>query len=288
MTKPDFATTILSGNEKTAYRDPACIYADGAYHLFFTLSVLDGEYMYNSIATAESADLVHWGEVREITERDRNLNFSSPGSIIYYKGEYYVSICSYPLPRPYKEMRCATEDARLYFIKTKDFKSYTRPEMIMAKGDTPAERLMRMIDSYVFEDKDESGLFHLFFKQNGVSHSISRDLRNWEYLGRIDGGENACVILHDGCYYLIHSPADGIGIKRSRDLALWEDVGVFLPDERPDFATGRLTAAFAMPSPRMGEYAVFLHGSKKDAALEIHGEASLAITFTKDFKEFYP
>ena len=30
---------IFKGNETVAYRDPACYYFEGRYHLFFTLSI---------------------------------------------------------------------------------------------------------------------------------------------------------------------------------------------------------------------------------------------------------
>lgn len=35
----------------------------------------------------------------------------------------------------------------------------------------------RMLDPYLFADKDEPGKYWCFYKQNGVSCSYSRDLR---------------------------------------------------------------------------------------------------------------
>ena len=85
---------------------------------------------------------------------------------------------------------------------------------------------------------------------------------------------------------LIHSPENGIGIKESEDLDTWRDVGTYtLGQDGWDFASGRLTAAFAMPLAHdLGhKYAVLFHGSRADAFPETHGNASLAIAFTDDF-----
>jgi len=144
-----------------------------------------------------------------------------------------------------------------------------------------------MIDPFVFSD---GNVYHLFFKQNGVSVSHSTDLENWTFMGNIDGGENACVIRDGGRYLLIHSPENGIGIKESCDLKEWKDIGIYtLDQEHWDFAGGRLTAAFAMPAEHAcgWKYIVFFHGSRADSKPETHGAASLAFIYTNDFKTYH-
>ena len=281
---------IIQGNDTVAYRDPACIYFDGIYRLFMTRSEKREGYMYNTLAISESRDLISWSEPKSITEQDTSKNYCSPGNVFFHNGSYYICVTSYPMPLPYEERGYADNTARLFFITTKDFKSFSEPQIIMVKGDTPPDLLGRMIDPYVFRDKDDEGLFHLFFKQNGVSHSTSRDLVNWTFEGRIDGGENACVVISDGEYVLIHSPENGIGIKRSRDLSEWRDLGIrYLGQEDWSFADGRITAAFALESPK-GEkyrYTVFFHGSIKESRPETHGSASIGIAYTNDFETFY-
>jgi hypothetical protein len=114
-------------------------------------------------------------------------------------------------------------------------------------------------------------------------------LESWSYLGNTDGGENACVIRDEGRYVLIHSPMNGIGIKESYDLKTWTDVGTYtLDQENWDFASGRLTAAFAMKAATdVGyEYIVFFHGSKAESIPETHGDATLAYAYTNDFKTY--
>ena len=270
---------ILRGSETVAYRDPACIYAGGVYRLFFTLSVKKDGYMYNSLALSESKDLEHWSEPRQITRDSLSENYCSPGNILCHNGEYLICVSSYPMPLPFAQRPYADETARLYFIRTADFVHFSSPELIRAKGDVPMEDMGRMIDPYVFRDRDDPALFHLFFKQNGVSHAHSRDLQNWVYDGHIDGGENACVVLKDGIYHLFHSPANGIGHKISRDLITWEDCGIMtLEQDRWDWAQGRLTAGFVMEHPQeTGKYLLFFHGSRRDVFPETHGEAVLGL-----------
>jgi hypothetical protein len=55
--------------------------------------------------------------------------------------------------------------------------------------------------------------------------SWSHDLKNWTYAGRTPAGENAFVIPDGSEYVLFHSPPNGIGVKRSKDLKDWRDEG---------------------------------------------------------------
>lgn len=276
---------IFRGDDKFAYRDPTCYYFGGLYHLFFTVSEKDGGYMYNRVGHSVSEDLLHFSEPRLITEKDRSKNYCSPGNVIPFGDGFLICVTSYPMPRPFAECPVADDTARLFFISTRDFREFSTPERIYPKGRERADE-GRMIDPFVFYDGRE---YRLYFKQNGVSCSRSKDLSSWEYLGATDGGENACVIKDGGRYLLIHSPENGIGIKESEDLDTWRDVGTYtLGQDGWDFASGRLTAAFAMPLAHdLGhKYAVLFHGSRADAFPETHGNASLALAFTDDFKEY--
>lgn len=276
---------IFEGNEKFAYRDPACCYYGGEYHLFFTVSEKENGYMFNYVAHSVSSDLKSFSKPTLITEKDCSKNFCSPGNVIEHNGEYFISVTSYPMPLPYAERFYADDTARLFFIKTKDFKTFSEPERIYPKGKECINE-GRMIDPFVFKEKNE---YLLFFKQNGVSISRSQDLLHWTFMGRIDGGENACIIKDRDRYLLIHSPANGIGIKESYNLKTWTDIGVYtLDQEHWDFAKGRLTAAFAIPvkGDCNYKYIVFFHGSRADSYPETHGAASLAYAYTNDFKTY--
>ena len=284
-------TPVLKGNCVYAYRDPACIYANGRYNLFFTLSEKENGYMYNYIAMSQSEDLRVWTKPRILTPKDNKLNFTSPGSILKVGDEYIITVCSYPMTAPYCECPYADDSSRIYAMRTKDFENFTYPEIIMAKGDMPISDMGRMIDAFIFEDKDKNGTYHMFFKQDGkIALSHSDNLKDWSFEGFVEGGENPCVITKDNFYYIIYSPNDdGIGFKRSRDLKTWEDIGVtVLQKENWQFASGRITAGFAMEAPEtVGyKYILFFHGSV-DSYPETHGEASIACVFTDDFKTFY-
>ena len=51
---------LFTGTAEIAYRDPACIYVDGTFYLFMTISRKSGGYMYNTLGLSESRDLIHW------------------------------------------------------------------------------------------------------------------------------------------------------------------------------------------------------------------------------------
>lgn len=281
---------IFEGTPKLAYRDPTCICVDGRYHLFFTVSEKENGYMYNYVAYSKSEDLVNFSDPILLTEKDSAKNFCSPGNIIAVGNRYRICVTSYPMPFPFSQKGYADETARLFWIDTEDFVHFSEPKRIFPKGSSCADE-GRMIDPFVLEDKDQQGRYLLFFKQNGVSMSESYDLENWNYLGHIEGGENACVLVEDGLYHLIHSPHNGIGHKTSKDLVDWTDCGVCLPKVTEQaWAAGRLTAAFAMKNenPKIEyRYIVFCHGSRKESMPETHGDASLAMCYTDDFTEYF-
>lgn len=276
---------IFQGNDTLAYRDPACFYHEGVYHLFFTVSEKENGYMYNYVAKSQSTDLLHWSPPRYLTPKDRRLNYCSPGNVIPRGDEFILCFTSYPMPVPYRECSCADQTARLFIVTTRDLEHFTSPVMLRPKGDVPTESMGRMIDPFLLPVEDG---YHLFFKQNGVSTSFSSDLEHWEYRGHIDGGENACILRKDGEYLLVHSPQNGIAFSRSVDLNHWEEFHHTTLDQcRWPWANGRVTAGFAMEAPEKTpyKYILFFHGSR-DVFPETHGNASLAMAFTDNFTDY--
>lgn len=277
---------IFHGNDRFAYRDPTCCEHDGAYYLFFTVSEKDGGYMYNRIGMSRSTDLKRWSEPVLLTEKDVRLNYCSPGNVIERGGEYILCFNSYPMPFPFAERSAADETARLFTMRTKDFVSFTPPELLNPKTGMPEAEIGRMIDPYILECEDG---YRVFFKQNGVSFSRSDDLKTWQFLGHADGGENACVLKMKKDYLLIHSPQNGIAFSRSKDLEKWQESHwITLGQDRWPWAEGRITAGFAMNAPEGSgyKYVMFFHGSR-NVYPETHGNASLAMVFTDDFQVFY-
>lgn len=277
---------IFKGNDKYVYRDPACFFNNETYYLFFTVSEKDGGYMYNRVAMSESTDLKNWTEPKIITERNFNTNYCSPGNVIEHDGEYILCFTSYPMPFTYNERHWADETARLFIMRTKDFKTFTEPELLNPKSGVDEKDIGIMIDPFIIK---KDNYYYIFFKQNCVSFSRSADFKNWEFLGNTQGGENACVIKQGEDYIFIHSPENDISFLRSKDLKSWEEFGfTTLGQHEWEWANGRITAGFVLEAPaeQKYKYMLFFHGSA-DVYPETHGNATLAVAFTDDFITFY-
>ena len=273
------SSRLLYGDTVRAFRDPAVILKDGVYHLYFTLVETEEDgtvYMY--LGESRSSDLANWSEPKKLTVRDRSKNYSSPGCIIQHNGSYVICFQTYCRENGEKY---GNENSRLYIARSEDLETWSEPELLRVKGDIPESEMGRMIDPYLIYD-EKSGLWNCFFKQNGVSRSVSPDLVNWEYCGRIDGGENVCVIEKDGRYYMFHSPENGIGVKISDDLVHWQDTGelITLGQSGWEWAKGRLTAGFVLRAD--DGYLMFFHASRYTEEVEFDSNASIGIAFSDD------
>ncbi|MFD0670928.1 sialidase family protein [Cohnella sp. GCM10027633] len=283
---------LLKGNERIAYRDPAAIYADGVFRLFYTLveTEEDGQaFLYT--ATSESRDLIRWSEPRRLTPRDQALNYSSPGNVVRRDGRWVMCLQTYPRPNGEKY---ANGTARLYTMESADLVHWTEPELLKVKGvDTPVEEMGRMIDPYLVESIQEPGKWWCFFKQNGVSMSYSYDLKHWSYAGHAEAGENVCVVARGDHYLMLHSPDNGIGVKRSADLVRWDDDGTLLTlgQREWEWARGRITAGFLLDCTSVagiGKYLLFFHGTGpqgEDVIFDTH--ACIGIAWSDDLVEWH-
>ena len=283
---------IFRGDHKYGFRDPAVVYHDGHFFLYFTLSETsaDGGY-YNMTAYSVSADLVHWTFPEIITPRDRHLNYSSPGNIIRYGKTWVLCLQTYPTP---SRETFGTKGSRIWIMRSNDLKAWSEPELLRVKGNNvPRDQMGRMIDPYLLEDAREKGKWWCFYKQNGVSMSYSYDLRSWTYVGRAQAGENVTVLREGEEYVMFHSPGNGIGVKRSKDPESWGPDTQLLTLGQKDWfwSQGRLTAATVIDltkEPVVGKYVMFFHGSSKEGlkAHRAHGAASLAIAWSDDLVDW--
>ncbi len=177
-------------------------------------------------------------------------------------------------------------------MRSEDLETWDTPELLRLKGpEVPVEQMRRIIDPYIFRDRGQQEKWWCFFKQNGVSMSWSRDLSDWTFVGNMNGGENACVLLDSGEYVLFHSPRNGMGVKRSRDLKEWRDEEglIMLGQNQWPWSQGRLTAGFVLDlrnAPEIGKYIMFFHGATREGRQkwDIHGNASLALAWSDDLK----
>jgi len=283
---------LLLGDSKNAYRDPAAIYHRGWFYLYFTwIKTEQNGVAYSYVAWTKSRDLRHWTECTTITPRDKNLDFGSPGNVIRYEGRWVL--CAQTYPRPNGE-RYGNRDSRIWTMTSQDLHRWSGPEILRVKGpDVPIAEMGRMIDPYLVQDKDISGKWWCFYKQNGISRSWSPDLKNWTYAGKTAAGENPCVIVDNNRYLLFHSPPNGIGIKNSIDLENWTDEGVLtLGQSEWPWAQGRLTAAFVLDlrnDPSVGKALMFFHGSRfpeEDPRGGFDNFASIGFAWSDNLKDW--
>ncbi len=287
------SVVLFPGDETQAYRDPAVLYTDDTFHLFFTYVQIepDGK-IYSCTAHSKSKDLIHWTEKRIITPKDQKLNYCSPGNVIRFNDKWLLCLQTYPRPDYTVDQipRYGDHTARIFVMESDDLQNFSAPRLLHVKGpDVPVDKMGRMIDPYLLEDKDQPGKWWCFFKQNGVSMAHSYDLQNWTYAGRANAGENVCVIVKDDQYIMFHSPSNGIGIKTSPDLKHWRD-GPLITLDQPNWswAKGRLTAGAVLDMtdhPNIAKYIMFFHGSgPKPEKVHFDNHASIGIAWSKDLK----
>ncbi len=281
---------IFRGDVTTAYRDPAAVYSNGWFYLYFTLTRIEPDrQVFQYVAWSKSNDLRHWTSPVAFTPRDNRLNYSSPGDIIRFGGEWILCLQTYP--RPHGE-KYGNDDARIWIMRSSDLEHWGAPELLRIKGPAvPFEKMGRMIDPFLLEDKDEPGKWWCFFKQHGVSRSWSRDLRNWTFAGSVSGGENVSVVVSGNEYVMFHSPANGIGVKRSSDLKDWQNSGLLTLGQKDwPWARGRITAGFvldARQAPGVGRYLMFFHGSQypeEDPRGGFDNFASIGLAWSTDLQ----
>lgn len=282
---------LFKGDATTAYRDPAALYHDKVFRLFFTLVRIEEGLPYSYLAWSKSSDLRTWTTPVILTPRDRARNYGSPGNIVRVKGEWILCLQTYP--RPHGELY-GNADARLWIMRSADLETWSEPELLRVKGpDVPREKMGRMIDPYLLEDPKAPGTWWCFYKQNGISMSTTTDFVTWRYVGRADAGENACVIADGDGYLLFHSPPNGIGMKRSNDLLHWRDCGIaYLGQNAWPWAQGRLTGGFVLDlrkEPSVGTALLFFHGSRYPESAErgFDNYASIGLAWSSDFAQWH-
>lgn len=262
---PNLSTPVIfRGGPKVAYRDPAAVYHDGVFRLFFTLveTEADGKvFLYT--AWSKSVDLVSWTPPVKFTPRNQSLDFSSPGDIVRYGDEWVLCLQTYPRPNGAKY---GNKDARIWTMRSKDLENWGPPVLLRVKGpDVPRDEMGRMIDAYLLQDKDNATTWWSFYKQGGASRSWSTDLQTWHYVGASPAGENVCIIVDEHEYLMFDSPQNGVNMKRSSDLRSWRDLGTLtLGQASWPWAAGRLTAAFVLDlrsDMKFGKALMFFHGS---------------------------
>lgn len=284
---------LFKGDSVTAYRDPAVLYHDKTFYLFFTLVEIekDGK-VFTYTVSSKSHDLKSWSMPVKITPRDQKLNYGSPGNVIRFMDEWILCLQTYPRPDhySYQPVRYGDATARIFIMRSKNLVNWSDPEILKVKGnDVPVEDMGRMIDAFLIEDKGEKGKYWCFYKQRGVSMSYSYDLVNWTFFGFMESGENVCVLTENDEYILFHSPSNGIGIKKSKDLKNWTNWGdlITLGQSQWNWAKGRISAGAVINLKNVKgieNYIMFFHGSGPltESQGDFDKNASLGIAWSQD------
>ncbi len=258
------------------------------FYIYFTLveTEEDGNiYMY--VGETRTSDLINFTPIKKLTVRDKRYNFSSPGNIVLHNGKYKMCLQTYCRENGEKY---GNDRSRIYLMESEDLENWSEPYPMMVKGETPLEQMGRMIDPYLLYDEKE-GLWNCFFKQNGISRSVSPDLKNFEFKGFIEGGENVSVLKTNDGYYMFHSPHNGLGVKFSHDLEKWEDIGspLVFGQENWLWAKGRLTAGAIVEIQDNGSvlYLMFFHGSgPEDERTIFDTYAGIGVAWSEDLKNW--
>lgn len=282
---------IIQGNDSTAYRDPAILFHNNKFHLFYTVTKIERDSIWSYTAQSESEDLIRWTPPHPITPRSQLLNYSSPGNVIRYNNEWILCLQTYPRPNYTKEQmpRYGNEMSRIYIMRSNNLTKWSQPEILKVKGNIPVKEMGRMIDPFLIEDKDIPGKWWCFYKQNGISMSYSYDFKQWTFAGFTEAGENACIIVVNDKYVLFHSPQNGIGMKISSDLKHWNDYGhlITLGQKEWEWAKGRITAGTVLDLTDVdgiNKYIMFFHasGPLTEAEGDFDKNSSIGIAWSDD------
>ena len=290
---------ILHGNERIAFRDPLIFCENDTFYLFYSYVLEEDDHLiYWYIAYSTSQDLINWTEPRIVTPKDQNLNYGSPGSIIKVGDEWLMSAQTYPIVnfRRGDKLRFGDDRARIWLFRSKDLKNWNpKPELLKVKGPNLSEAEQgKMIDSFIFPDRDVPGKWWCVFKQNGYLHcSWSMNLKDWNlFTTNIAFGENPQVFVDDnGEYVLIYAPENGVGVKRSKDLINWkEEETIMLGQKDWPWSEVRLTAGYIADFrslPGVGKYLMVWHsmgpGKEKTDAV-VNANTNIGVAWSDDLK----
>jgi hypothetical protein len=296
---------LLHGDSTTAFRDPILARVGSQFYLIYSYVRTEQDqkvYWYTALST--SRDLQHWSAPHIVTPRSQNLNYSSPGSLTRVGNEWILSLQTIPMngvrlndPPP---IHWPEEPSRLWTMTTRDFKTWTAPELIRVKGPTvPQQDMGKMIDPFLLQDKDVPGKWWCFFKQGGDIHeSWSMDRHNWHPLDApIAHGENPEVLVDTTAndYVLFYSPQNGTGVKRSTDLIHWTGDGppITLGQKDWPYAETRITAGYVADLrnvPGVGKYVLVCHtmgpGTQKTNHNVLTG-CNIVIAWSDDLKTWH-
>jgi hypothetical protein len=144
-------------------RDPSILRGpDGVFHLVWTIAWTD-----HAIGVAHSRDLIHWSEQTRIPVMDHEpnaLNAWAPDLFYDDATEQFVIVWSTSIPGRFPATDSVAQrtsrgraDHRLYYVTTKDFKTYSRAALLYDGGFCAIDgTITKQGDTYYLVMKDET------------------------------------------------------------------------------------------------------------------------------------
>lgn len=159
LKKDESFLTPTAGKDKLM-RDPCIIRgADGRFHMVWTVSWNE-----KGIGYAWSRDLINWSEQKYIPlmEDVNALNCWAPEITYDTKKKQYMIYWATTIPGKHPETDSSGDgkyNHRMYYVFTKDFKTFTKPEVLYDKGFTVIDATIQPKNGqYIMFLKDETKL----------------------------------------------------------------------------------------------------------------------------------
>ncbi|WP_018628786.1 glycoside hydrolase family 43 protein [Niabella aurantiaca] len=219
-------------------RDPCIIKGpDGLFHMVWTVSWNE-----KGIGYAASKDLVHWSPQRYIPlmEHENALNCWAPEINYDAQSERYMIYWATTIPGKFPGTDASGDgryNHRMYYVFTKDFKTFSKPELLYNKGFTVIDATIKEANGqYIMFLKDET---KLPAPQKNIRIATSRYIHKGYGApsGPITGGywaEGPTVLRRGGEWtvYFDKYRDRRYGAVRSTDLKNWTDISdkIRMPD----------------------------------------------------------
>lgn len=211
-------------------RDPCIIKgADGLFHMVWTVSWNE-----KGIGYATSPDLVNWSAQQYIPlmEKEQALNCWAPEINYDSRKKCYMIYWATTIPEKFPQTDNSGDgkyNHRMYYVFTKNFKNFTKPEILYDKGFTVIDATIKKINGkYLMFLKDETKL-PLAQKNIKIAKSNSINKNYTRPSASITGdywAEGPTVFQKDGKWvvYFDKYTQHQYGALESDDLRNWKDI----------------------------------------------------------------
>jgi Glycosyl hydrolases family 32 N-terminal domain len=220
--------TFMEANVGAAkqIRDPSLLHGpDGTFHLVWTAGWHDSE----GFGYANSKDLIHWSEqqfIRVMTNEPTTVNVWAPELFYDDQDKQFIITWASTIPGRFPDfMESHTNNHRLYFTTTRDFKTFAPTKLFLDPG-------FSVIDPYILKD---GGRYVLLCKDNSrpnlnlrvaFSHSPVGPWENMSqsFTRKYTEGPCALKIGDDWIIYFDPYREKHYGATKTRDFKTFADI----------------------------------------------------------------